>query len=99
MTHRSAEYASNDHYTDTPDEHLVEGFDPEIALELGIPIDDETFARHQASGERVAWASQRTDRELQLLIDAAEHAAVSAREGNIKCGKCSRPDCNGCQRG
>jgi|GEM_PF-2376600 len=96
MNRSHAEFTSHEAYTDAPDEHLIEGFDPEVALDLGIPIDDESVSRHRASGERAAWAGQRSEREIQLLIDAAEHAAVSEAEGIVTCANCNKPGCNGC---
>ena len=80
-------------YTDTPDEHLVEGFDPEVALDLGIPIDHESLTSHQASAQEVKDALSR-----RALTEAEEYAELEAREGRVLCANCNKPGCPGCGR-
>lgn len=91
------EYSSSEAYADTPGEHLVEGFDPEVALDLGIPVDDASLAAHIEAGAAVR-AATRTDKEIQALIDVAEHEAVNQAEGTVGCANCNNPGCLGCGR-
>ncbi len=90
------EFQTSDHqldptYDETLDGDLVEGFDPEVAFDLGITGASEPVVEQL---ERPT----RTEAELQALIDAAEHEALNRSEGVVKCGTCNIPGCNGCGR-
>ncbi|MES2876659.1 MAG: hypothetical protein V4678_04280 [Patescibacteria group bacterium] len=98
-------YSAGEHhvpYTGYTDENLddsVEGFSPEDALGLGIPVDYDSLESHKESGRQVSEALSRDPRDIQALIDAAEHAAVNEKYGSVICGKCSNPSCPGCKKG
>lgn len=80
-------------YTDTPDDHLVEGFDPEVALDLGIPVDHDSLTSHVESAQQVQKALSKA-----AVDGAAEHAAVVEAEGPVICANCNTPGCLGCGR-
>lgn len=86
-------------YTDIPDDHLIEGFDPETALDLGIPVDFETLELQKRSAERVNELLAIYATEQRPLVDGqAEHDAVSEKEGRVRCANCNKPGCRGCGR-
>lgn len=85
-------------YTDTPDPHLVEGFDPEVALDLGIAIDHDSLETQKASARQVSELLDQQPDDIQALTDAAEHAALDAKYGSVLCANCNKPGCKGCGR-
>lgn len=74
---------------------FVEGFDPEVAEDIGIPVDDESLVRQRVSGELVNIALSRDE---LLRREAEEYAELEAREGRVRCANCNDPTCDGCGR-
>jgi hypothetical protein len=64
---------------------LREGFDSEVAEDLGIPASPEAYERHLASAKEMTEASLRA---ATLAQEPVEY---------IRCGDCNIPSCPGCK--
>lgn len=76
--------------------HEMDGIDPEVAEDLGIPMSPESYESHVASAHEVRDALGRTAR--RAIDGADEHAALDAEVGRVICANCNRPGCRGCGR-
>lgn len=72
----------------------MDGIDPEVAEDLGIPMSPESMEAHQHSAHEVQAALATTAR--RAIDGAKEHDALVAAEGQVVCANCNRPGCRGC---
>ncbi len=74
----------------------MDGVDPEVAEDLGIPMSPESLESHTRSAHETQAALAEAAR--RAIDGADEHAALEAREGRVICANCNRPGCKGCGR-
>lgn len=78
-------------YTTTPDDDRIEGFDPEVADDIGIPTSAERASQQFRSGEAVLALMTR-----ELPNGHTEHEALNREYGRVFCANCNKPGCRGC---
>lgn len=88
--------ASDPTYDPSLTGEFVERFDPDVADDLGIAIDDESLQRQIEAGKAVGRLM--TKNTILLTDGALEHAQVEAEEGHVTCANCNKPGCPGCGR-